>query len=103
MSHDAAPNVTLRAGYNHSGQAIPSNRTFYNMLAFSTVQDHLTLGGTWKTSRSGELSAAYIHGFKNTVNGANSIPGGLYAAYGGGNANISAAENSLGVAYGWKF
>jgi long-chain fatty acid transport protein len=42
---------------------------------------------------------AYTHGFKKTVNGANSIP----ASYGGGNANISLEENILGVAYGWKY
>lgn len=103
VSYDATPDVTLRAGYNHSGQAIPGNRTYFNILAPATVQDHLTFGGTWKISKGGELSAAYTHGFKNTINGVNSIPGGLYAAFGGGNANISTAENSLGVAYGWKF
>jgi len=67
------------------------------------VQDHLTFGGTWKTSTSGELSVAYTHGFKNTVIGVNSIPPGNPPGFGGGNANISLEENSLGVAYGWKF
>ncbi len=98
VSYDYAPDVTLRVGYNHSGQPIPSDQTFFNILAPGVVQDHLTLGGTWKTSADGELSAAYTHGFKKTLNGANSIP----ASFGGGNANISLEENIFGLAYGWK-
>lgn len=99
VSYAYTPDVTVRAGYNHSGQAIPNDQTFFNILAPGVVQDHLTLGGTWTTSRNGELSVAYTHGFKKTVNGVNSIP----ASYGGGNANISLEENILGVAYGWKY
>lgn len=99
VSYVYAPDLTVRAGYNHSGQAVPNNQTFFNILAPGVVQDHLTLGGTWATSKNGELSVAYTHGFKKTVNGANSIP----AAFGGGNANISLQENILGVAYGWKY
>lgn len=99
VSYAYTPDITVRAGYNHSGQAVPNNQTFFNILAPGVVQDHLTLGGTWTTSKNGELSVAYTHGFKKTVNGANSIP----ASYGGGNANISLEENILGVAYGWKY
>lgn len=99
VSYVYAPDLTLRAGYNHSGQAVTSSQTFFNILAPGVVQDHLTLGGTWKTSKNGELSLAYTHGFNKTVNGVNSIPAG----FGGGNANISLSENILGVAYGWKY
>lgn len=99
VSYDYAPDLTLRAGYNHSGQPIPSSQTFFNILAPGVVQDHLTLGSTWKSSKNGELSLAYTHGFNKTVNGVNSIP----ASFGGGNANISLSENILGVAYGWKY
>lgn len=102
-SYDYSPDITLRAGFNHSDQPIPADQTFFNILAPATVQDHLTLGGTWKTSTGGEWSAAYTHAFRKTVNGANSIPPGLPPGFGGGNANISLEENILGIAYGWKF
>lgn len=102
VSYDVAPSVTLRAGYNHAGQVIPNGRTYFNILAPATVHKHLTVGGTWKTSTGGELSAAYVHGFKNTLKGVNSIPAS-YPFYGGGNADISTEENTLGIAYGWKF
>ena len=98
VSYDYAADVTLRAGYNHSDQPIPNDQTFFNILAPATVQDHLSLGGTWKATSGNELSVAYTYGFKQTVNGSNSIP----SSFGGGNANISLSENILSVAYAWK-
>lgn len=98
-SYAYSPELTLRAGYNHSGQPIPNDQTFFNILAPGVVQDHLTLGGTFNLQSGGELSVAYTHGFKKTINGVNSIP---TTGYGGGNANISLEENILGVAYAWK-
>lgn len=97
-SYDYSPTLALRVGYNHSGQLIPSNQTFFNILAPGVVQDNLTLGATWKNSVSGEWSVFYGHGFKTEVNGTNSIP----TPFGGGNANIGLSENIVGVAYGWK-
>jgi len=103
VSYDYTPELTLRAGYNHSGQPIPADQTFFNILAPGIVQNHVSLGGTFKTSRTGELSVAYTHAFSNTVNGAGSIPPGNPPGFGGGNANLTMSEDSLGVAYGWKF
>jgi len=90
---------TLRAGYSHATQPIPGSQTLLNILAPGVVQDHLSLGATWNLSQSGELSVAYTHAFKKTVNGSGSIP----LNYGGGEANIDLAENIFGIAYGWKF
>lgn len=90
---------TLRAGYSHATQPIPSDQTFLNILAPGVVQDHLSLGATWNLSQSGELSVAYTQAFRKTVDGSGSIP----LAYGGGEANIDLAEDIFGVAYGWKF
>jgi long-chain fatty acid transport protein len=97
-SYAYSPALDLRVGYNHSGQPIPDSQTFFNILAPGVVQDNLTFGATWKASASGEWSIFYAHGFKNEVNGANSIP----TPFGGGNANIGLSQNSLGIAYGWK-
>jgi long-chain fatty acid transport protein len=88
----------FRGGYSYSQQPIPADQTFFNTLAPGVVQNHLTLGLTWRNGDSGELSAAYTHGFKKTVNGSNSIP----PSFGGGNANIQLEENVFGVAYAWK-
>ena len=98
VSYDIAE-WTLRGGYSHATQPIPKDQTLLNILAPGVVQDHLSLGATWNLSQSGELSVAYTHAFKKTVNGSGSIP----LAYGGGEANIDLAEDIFGVAYGWKF
>lgn len=98
VSYDIA-DWTLRAGYSHTTQPIPQDQTFLNILAPGVVQDHLSLGATWNLSRSSELSVAYTHAFKKTVNGSGSIP----ALYGGGEADIHLSEDIFGIAYGWKF
>lgn len=97
--HYAFDGWTLRAGYSHASQPIPSEQTLLNILTPSVVKDHVSLGATWRHSPAGELSLAYTHALKHTVQGSNSIP----AAYGGGEANISLHGDIFGVAYGWKF
>lgn len=102
VSHAYNSSFTVRAGYNYGTQPIPDTQTFFNTLAPGIVQRHLTLGGTWKLANSGEVSVAYIHAFKKTVYGSNSIsPGAPPAGMGGGNANLTMSEDSIGVSYGW--
>ncbi len=94
LSHDTGKGIKLRAGYSHNSQQIPNDQTFFNIMSPATVQDHVALGATWTLADKSEISVAYMHAFKNTIIGANSIPQG-------GNANISLSEDSLGIAYGW--
>lgn len=98
--HRHSDALTLRAGYSHAKQPIPSDQTFFNVLAPGVVQDHVTLGFTWKTSAQGEWTGYAAHAFSKTVSGQNAIPANLL---GGGEANIRMKQNILGVAYGWKF
>lgn len=96
VSHGMSRTLTLRAGYNHNSQQIPSSQTFFNIMSPATIQDHVTLGATWKLADKSEISFAYMHAFRNTIQGAaGSIPGG-------GISNISLSEDSLGIAYGWN-
>lgn len=97
VSHAYNSNFTARAGFDHCDQPIGSNDTFLNILAPGVVQNHLTLGGTWKLANKSEVTVAYIHAFELTVNGTNSIP----ASQGGGNANIKMHQDSISVSYGW--
>lgn len=102
VAHQWSDALTLRAGYSHASQPIPSSETLFNILAPGVVQDHVTLGFTWKADQHGEWSAYFGHAFKKTVNGQGAIPGGP-GGFGGGDASIHLKENMLGVAYGWKF
>jgi long-chain fatty acid transport protein len=95
MSND----LTVRAGWNHGKQPIPSSQTLFNMLAPGVVEDHLTLGATWKLAKDSEISGMYMHAFKNTVDGSGSIPPG----FGGGEANLTMYQDSLGIAWGKKW
>jgi len=97
VSHAYSSAFTLRAGYDHCDQPIPNSQTLLNILAPGVVQDHLTLGGTWTLADKSEISVAYVHAFKKTVNGSGSIP----ASFGGGEANLTMTEDSIGISYGW--
>ncbi|MBF7729116.1 OmpP1/FadL family transporter [Pseudomonas sp. N040] len=98
-SYQLNPQLTLRGGVSHAEQPVPSDQTFFNILAPGVVQDHLSLGATYAVSANGEISLAYTHAFSETVNGHDSIP----QNFGGGEANLKMSEDILGVAYGWKF
>ncbi|MDB6062192.1 MAG: long-chain fatty acid transporter [Verrucomicrobiaceae bacterium] len=96
--------LTVRAGYSHTDQPVPDAETFFNILAPGVVSKHATVGATWAVDKKSEVSASYMHGFKETVHGANSIPAGFPpAGLGGGNADIHLEENSLGVGYTYKY
>jgi len=97
VSHAYNSLFTIRAGWDHCDQPIPNSQTLLNTVAPGIVQDHLTLGGTWTLADKSEISVAYVHAFKKTVNGSGSIPGG----FGGGEANLTMYEDSIGISYGW--
>lgn len=98
-SYALTQTLTLRGGYSHADQPIPGSQTFLNILAPGVIQDHASLGLSWRTGNSGELSAAYTHGFKKTVKGNSAIP----QAFGGGDADLKMSQNIFGLGYGWTF
>ena len=98
LSYQYSNKLTLRAGFNHADQPIPSSQTLFNMLAPATVEDHLTLGATWIMDNDAELTLSYMHAFENEVKGSGSIP----AAFGGGEADIKMYQDAIGIAYSWK-
>lgn len=99
LAYDVSPALTLRAGYATLKQPIPASQTFFNILAPGVVENHLTFGLTWRTSKQGELSASYMHAAEKSVRGSGSIP----AAFGGGEANLRMKQNALGIGFGWKY
>ena len=91
--------LTLRTGVSHNRQPIPAEETFFNVLAPGVVEDHVTLGATWKIGSNNEISASVMHALDKTVNGRGSIP----ANFGGGEFNIRLAETSLGLGFARRF
>ena len=97
VSQKVSDSLTLRAGYNHNNQQIPTSQTMFNILAPGVVQDHLTLGATWTLADKSEISAGYVHAFAKTVTGVNSLSQYGYP----GNISLTMHEDSLMVSYGW--
>lgn len=91
--------LTLRAGYNRTDNPIQSRDVTFNILAPGVVQDQLTAGFTYGLSPSSEITLAYMHAFKKSVSGPATNP---YFNV-GGTETISLSEDSLGIAWGWKF
>ncbi len=94
-SYAISESATLRAGIAKSQQPVPASQTFFNILAPGVIETHLTAGGSWKLAHRNEISVAWLHAFKKTVDGSGSIP----PAFGGGEANISLAEDSLAISF----
>lgn len=96
VSYDVDDKLTVRAGYNHGSGVIPNTEVAFNVLAPATVEDHLTLGATWKLQNGAELSGYVMHAFSNSITGATPQLGG------GSISTIKMNQNALGIAYGWK-
>lgn len=107
MSYEYSKDLTLRAGYNHAKSPVKGDQTFFNILAPATVEDHLTLGGTWKLQNNAELTVSYMHAFNKQITGAQ--PGSSTEALSAlgypaaSHVDLKMNQDSLGVAYGMKF
>lgn len=99
VAYELNESWTLRAGFNHGNQPVRPSETLFNILAPGVIENHATLGGTWKPSPATEVSWAYAHAFEKKVDGSGSIP----ASFGGGESNVKMHQDSLSVSYGVRF
>ncbi|HEY5293073.1 MAG TPA: outer membrane protein transport protein [Burkholderiales bacterium] len=96
------PNLILRAGYNHTDNPIQGRDVTFNIIAPGVVKDHVTLGFTYNVSRDSELTMAYMHAFKNSVEAPSLFTGWLPPGT-AGTEKIQMYQDSLGIAYSVKF
>jgi len=102
LSHAVSPDLVLRAGFSHGRQPVPAGETFFNILAPGVVENHATVGATWRHG-GGEWTGYLAYAPGKAVNGANSIPpGNPPGGFGGGNANVTLKETSVGLSYAWR-
>jgi long-chain fatty acid transport protein len=99
IEYQWSPQLLLRAGYNRSDNPVQARDVTFNILAPGIVRDHVTLGFTYGLSPGSELTMAYMHAFKESMSGPATNP---YFNV-GGTETISLAEDSLGIAWGWKY
>jgi long-chain fatty acid transport protein len=93
--------LTLRGGYSYNENPIHSSGVTFNILAPGVIQHHLTAGATYAFGRQ-ELSAAYMHGFHNSVSGESRFVA-LGQAPPGTRETISMHQNSFGLQYSYKY
>ncbi len=98
-SYQIDESLVLRLGVSHSDEPVQPSQTFFNILAPGVIKDHVTGGVSWQFSARDALNVAYIHAFKNTVNGSGSIP----PAFGGGEANVHLEEDSVAISLSHGF
>jgi long-chain fatty acid transport protein len=87
--------LTLRAGYNHSGNPLRSGDVTFNILAPGLINDHVTAGLTYKATPANEWTLMYLHAFENSLSGP--------SLFLGGNERIHLSEDAFGLAYAHKF
>ncbi|MEN9765352.1 MAG: hypothetical protein RL397_1307 [Pseudomonadota bacterium] len=97
---EMSPTLTLRAGFNRGDNPIRSDDVTFNILAPGVMEQHFTLGGTMKLSKTDEVSGFFMHAKKNSVTGL-AIPQELGGP--GGTETIEMSQNSLGLQYSKKF
>lgn len=104
VAWEADPRLVLRGGVTLLRQPIPSSQTLLNVFAPAVSERHVSLGATWKTTATAELTASFMHGFKNTVNGSGSIPAGFPpGGVGGGEADLRMKQRAIGIEWAWRY
>jgi long-chain fatty acid transport protein len=94
-TYDWNSSWTLRAGWNYGKSPIneKNGEVLFAIVAPATVQNHLTLGATYKTNKHIEWSFSYVHAFKYEQSGPTLI---------GNTGKISMYQNAFGVNFGYK-
>lgn len=96
-----AEHWTVRAGYGYNENPVPDTEVTFNIVAPGVVQHHVTAGLTFDFGRS-EISLGYMHAFEHSVDGDSRFVA-LGFAPPGTREEISMSQNSLGLAYSYKF
>jgi len=71
------PEWTMRAGYSHGDQPIPSSETVFNILAPGVMEKHFTAGFTWNMDKKTELNFAAMYAPSSKVSGRNPMAAGV--------------------------
>ncbi len=72
----ASDRLTLRGGYNYSGNPIPDEQSMFNIPAPAVIQHHATAGIGFAVRPDLEVNVAYYNAFENSITGPIVRPGG---------------------------
>ena len=76
VQYELTDKITLRGGYLYNTNPIPSTATLFNVQAPGITTNTLSLGASMKMTDDITFSAAWVHGFRNSISGpVGQIPG----------------------------
>lgn len=95
VAWDYNPKWTLRAGWDYGSSPIDekNGEVLFSIVAPAVVQNHLTLGTTYKSSPKMEWSVSYVHAFKYEQAGPTLI---------GGTGKLRMYQDALGLTFAYK-
>lgn len=96
VQYDLNAKLTMRAGYSHGDNPIQGSEVAFNTLAPAVVEDHWTLGGTYRLRDNYELTFWGMYAPENEVKG----PGAFTGAQA---PTIRMSQYELGINFGWLF
>jgi long-chain fatty acid transport protein len=99
VNWDYNPTWSFRAGFNHGDATIQKDQVLFNMLAPATVEDHITVGASYRPSKAVEWSFNAMHALKNTICGPTAFTN---LPIGDDNACISMEIFSLGASFSYS-
>jgi long-chain fatty acid transport protein len=69
LQYQATDRLTLRAGYLYNTNPIPAPVTLFNVQAPAIITNTLTLGASYQLTENVTASLAWMHGFRNSIEG----------------------------------
>ncbi|HRA89311.1 MAG TPA: outer membrane protein transport protein [Planctomycetaceae bacterium] len=77
--YQATEALALRMGYSWNENPVPNSQTGPNVASPLIIQHQLSAGASYQLTKSLVLSAAWTHGFKNSISGPVVLPTGPLA------------------------
>lgn len=78
IQYEATDRLTLRGGYLFNTNPIPSPATLFNVQTPGIITNTLSLGASFQVNDDVTLSLAWMHGFRNSIDGSIlQVPGSM--------------------------
>lgn len=101
INHELNSQWTLRGGLNYGDNPIDPDQNLFNILAPGIVEKHVSLGFTYAPSQYSEISATYIHAFREDQSYTYAGTGGFTGV--NFDTEIGMDQNAIEISYGMKF
>lgn len=101
VNHELNSQWTLRGGLNIGDNPIDPDQNLFNILAPGIVEKHLSLGFTYSPNQYSEISATYVHAFREEQS-YNYAGTGAFTGF-DFDTEIGMDQNAIEISYGMKF